>query len=186
VAFSFAFRVHYNSVVSFIDYFVYSVLFELVMLQFWAFVSQYFNILEAKRIFPVIAAGSGLGYIFSGALTTLIATRLGAEPLVLVWSAGCALSVLFVYWTDRRLYRPHVIDDADELEAEATHEQRRLGLLRSVGAAFAYLRKSRLALALVWLATVLLIAMRVSEHLAATVVGRATNGQTERDGPLRG
>ncbi|TME19035.1 MAG: cyclic nucleotide-binding domain-containing protein [Chloroflexi bacterium] len=179
VAIYVSYRVAENAVVSFIDYVAYSVLFELVMLQFWAFVSQYFNILEAKRIFPVIAAGSGLGYIFSGALTTLIATRLGAEPLVFVWSAGCALSVLFVYWTDRRLYRPHVIDDADELEAEATHEQRRLGLLRSVGAAFAYLRKSRLVLALVLLATVLLIAMRVSDYLVATVFVRATNGQTE-------
>ncbi len=174
-----SYRVAENAVVSFIDYVAYSVLFELLMLQFWAFVSQYFNILEAKRIFPVIAAGSGLGYIFSGALTTLIATRFGAEPLMFVWSAGCALGGLLVYRTERRLYRPHVIEDADELEADATHEQRRAGLLRSVAAALAYLRKSRLVLALVLLATVLLIAMRVSDYLVAVVFVRATNGQTE-------
>ncbi|HAC47378.1 MAG TPA: hypothetical protein DCF65_15110, partial [Chloroflexi bacterium] len=39
--------------VAFSVYVIYSIAFELVMLNFWSFVSQHFNLLEGKRIFPV-------------------------------------------------------------------------------------------------------------------------------------
>src|SRR5258708_5898378 len=60
-----AYTWHEDSTVAFAAYVVYSAAFELVMLQFWTFVSQHFNVLEGKRIFPVIAAGSSLGYILA-------------------------------------------------------------------------------------------------------------------------
>ncbi|TMG31104.1 MAG: hypothetical protein E6H95_03070, partial [Chloroflexi bacterium] len=66
---------------------IYSVAFELVMLHFWSFVTQHFNVLEGKRIFPVIAAGSSVGYILSGVTTTLVAF-FATEPLILVWAIG--------------------------------------------------------------------------------------------------
>src|SRR6266571_2360604 len=53
-----AYVIREDSTVAFAAYVVYSVAFELVMLHFWSFVTQHFNVLEGKRIFPVIAAGS--------------------------------------------------------------------------------------------------------------------------------
>src|SRR2546430_7558537 len=58
-----AYEIDESPTVAFTAYVIYSVAFEIVMLQFWAFVTQHFNLLEGKRIFPVIAAGSGVGFI---------------------------------------------------------------------------------------------------------------------------
>src|SRR5207253_8490958 len=66
-----AYTVREDSTVAFTAYVVYSVAFELVMLHFWTFVTQHFNVLEGKRIFPVIAAGSSVGYMLSGVTTTV-------------------------------------------------------------------------------------------------------------------
>src|SRR5207302_2038702 len=170
-----AYRLGETYLVSFAAYVIYSVAFELVMLQFWAFVSQYFNILEGKRIYPVIAAGSGLGYIFAGAVTTGVANATGGpEYLMFVWAAGAAASGLIAYRAERRLYRPPVEDDVDELHADARELHRRHGLLRSVAESLDYLRVSRLVLALVLLGTVLLVAMRVSDYLVALVFVSST------------
>ena len=56
-----AYSIREDATVAFSAYVVYSVAFELLMLQFWIFVTQHFNVLEGKRIFPVIAAGSSIG-----------------------------------------------------------------------------------------------------------------------------
>src|SRR5205823_1797656 len=66
VAVFIAYTVREDATVAFVAYVIYSVAFELVMLHFWGFVTQHFNVLEGKRIFPVIAAGSSVGYILSG------------------------------------------------------------------------------------------------------------------------
>jgi ATP/ADP translocase len=162
-----AYRLGETYLVSFVAYVIYSVAFEIVMLQFWTFISQYFNFLEGKRIYPVIAAGSGLGYIFAGAVTAGVANATGGpEYLMFVWAAGAAVSGLIAYRAERRLYRPPVEDDVDELNADAGEARRRRGLLRSVGDSLEYLRVSRLALAAVLLGTVLLVAMRVSDYLS--------------------
>ncbi|GAC1654985.1 MAG: hypothetical protein NVS9B1_07150 [Candidatus Dormibacteraceae bacterium] len=168
-----AYRFAETGPVAFVAYVVYSVAFEIVMLQFWSFVSQYFNILEAKRIFPVIAAGSGLGYIFAGAITTFVASHNGPEPLMFVWAAGAALSGLFAYRSERRLFRPPVDDDADEFAAEA-QRLRGKGVIKSIAGAIAYLRVSRLVVALVLLGTVLLVTMRISDYFVALFFVRAT------------
>jgi len=68
-----AYTLREDATVAFTAYVVYSVAFELVMLNFWSFVTQHFNVLEGKRIFPVIAAGSSVGYILSGLTTTIVA-----------------------------------------------------------------------------------------------------------------
>src|SRR5258708_8948126 len=76
-----------DSTVAFAAYVVYSVAFELVMLTFWTFVSQHFNVLESKRIFPVIAAGSSIGYILAGVTTTVVAGD-ATEPLIFALAFG--------------------------------------------------------------------------------------------------
>ena len=50
-----AYTIREDATVAFGAYVLYSVAFELVMLNFWSFATQHFNVLEGKRIFPVIA-----------------------------------------------------------------------------------------------------------------------------------
>lgn len=156
--------------VSFVAYLVYSVSFEIVMLQFWTFVSHYFNILEAKRIFPVIAAGSGLGYILAGAVTTLVTTLTGRpEGLLLVWSAGAALSGLICYRAERHLAQPPLDEEADEFMAEPQQPSASVHRHHRLRDSVAYLRASRLVLSLLLLGTLVAVAMRISDYLVALV-----------------
>ncbi len=169
-----AYSIAENYLVSFLALVLYSVAFEILMLQFWSFVSQYFNILEAKRVYPVIAAGSGLGYIFAGAVTTLVVERTGRpELLVFGWALGAAGAGLIAYRASRRLHRPAAGDEADPFLDEQL-ESVPVGTLESVREAFRYLRVSRLVLALVLLGTVLLVGMRISDYLVALVFVRST------------
>jgi len=82
-----AYMIRETATVTFAAYVIYSVGFELVMLQFWIFVSQHFNVLEGKRIFPVIAAGLSIGYILAGVTTTVVAVY-ATEPLLFIWAFG--------------------------------------------------------------------------------------------------
>src|SRR5205085_1791339 len=99
--------------VAFALYIGYSVSFELVMLLFWSFVSQHFNLLEGKRIFPVIAAGSSVGYILSGVTTTLVAV-FATEPLIFVWALGSIAAAIMSVSLERTLFRPAFSDEADQ------------------------------------------------------------------------
>src|SRR5207248_10103248 len=112
----------------FAAYVVYSVAFELVILNFWTFVTQHFNVLEGKRIFPVIAAGSSVGYILSG-LTTTIVALFATEPLVFVWAFGSVAAAVMSVGLERTLFRPAFIDDADQLLVEQEVERKRHGAL---------------------------------------------------------
>ena len=99
--------------VAFTVYVIYSIAFELVMLNFWTFVTQHFNVLEGKRIFPVIAAGSSVGYILSG-LTTTIVALFATEPLVFVWAFGSMAAAMMSVGLERTLFRPAFVDEADQ------------------------------------------------------------------------
>src|SRR5207245_7950804 len=92
-----------DATVAFTSYVVYSVAFELVMLNFWSFVTQHFNVLEGKRIFPVIAAGSSVGYILSGFTPPIVAV-FATEPLVVVWEVGPLGAVVIGRSTDACLF----------------------------------------------------------------------------------
>src|SRR5579859_276300 len=167
-----------SSTVAFAAYVVYSVAFELVMLQFWAFVIQHFNLLEGKRIFPVIAVGSSVGYILAGFTTTLVAT-VATEPLIFVWAFGAAVSAWMSSWLEKRLFRPAFHDDADEFLAEDHVVRKRRGSLAVVREAVTHLFSSRLVLALVTLAFVLQAATRMGDYLVALIFVRATHSNLQ-------
>jgi hypothetical protein len=161
--------------VAFAAYVVYSVGFELVMLQFWGFASQHFNLLEGKRIFPVIAAGSSIGYIFAGFTTTLIALSGRIEPLMLVWTFGATVAVILSIRLERELYRPSFDDDADEFLAHEHIVRGRLSAISLLRGAIHYMTSSPLVLALVLLALVLQIASRVGDYLVALIFVNSTH-----------
>jgi hypothetical protein len=160
--------------VAFAAYVVYSVGFELVMLQFWGFVSQHFNLLEGKRIFPVIAAGSSIGYILAGVTTTLIAL-VATEPVLLVWTFAAAVAIVMSIRLERTLYRPSFDDDADEFLAHEHVVRGRQSPIAIVTSAVQYVTSSPLVLALVLLALVLQMSGRVGDYLVALIFVNATH-----------
>ena len=164
--------------VAFGAYVVYSAAFELVMLQFWLFVSQHFNLLEGKRIFPVVAAGSSVGYILSGFTATVVAVY-ATEPLIFVWAFGCAAAVWMSSWLEKRLFRPAFDDDAEQFFADDHVLRRRRGSMAAVRDAVASLFTSRLVLALVALALVLQIASRTGDYVVAVIFVHATHSNLQ-------
>jgi hypothetical protein len=173
-----AFSMREDATVAFAAYVLYSVAFELVMLSFWSFVSQHFNVLEGKRIFPVIAAGSSVGYILAAPTTTVVAVY-ATEPLILVWSFGCATAALLSVGLERTLFRPAFVDEADQLLAEHQVERHTRGMLAVLRAAISYVTGSRLVLALILLALVLQVASRVGDYLVATIFVAATHNNLQ-------
>ena len=168
----------YSSRVAFAAYVVYSVAFELVMLNFWSFVTQHFNVLEGKRIFPVIAAGSSIGYILSGVTTTLVAV-FATEPLMFVWAFGSVAAIVMSISLERTLFRPAFIDDADQLLVEHDIERKQRGALAVMRRAIEYVTGSRLVLTLVLLALVLQVASRVGDYLVAVLFVSATHNNLQ-------
>ena len=126
-----AYAVREDATVAFAAYVVYSVAFELVMLHFWTFVSQHFNLLEGKRVFPVIAAGSSIGYILAGLTTTLVAVY-ATEPLIFVWSFGSAVPAMMSIGLERTLFRPAFVDEVDEFLADHEAERSRHGMIAAL------------------------------------------------------
>src|SRR3989442_15078115 len=169
-----AYPVHEDATVAFTAYVAYSVAFELVMLNFWAFVTQHFNLLEGKRIFPVIAAGSSVGYILSG-LTTTIVALFATEPLVFVWAFGSMAAAMMSVGLERTLFRPAFVDEADQFLVQHEVDRKRHGAIAMFRRAVQHVTGSRLVLALVLLALVLLIVSRVGDYLVALLFVHATH-----------
>jgi hypothetical protein len=175
-----AYSVREDSTVAFVSYLVYSAGFELVMYQFWIFVSQHFNVLEGKRIFPVIAASSSVGYILAGVTTTVVAVY-ATEPLIFVWAFGSIAALVMSRTLERTLFRPAYVDDADEFFAEHEAALKTHGLVAVLRRAFHYLTGSRLVLALVLLALTLQIASRVGDYLVAVLFVQATHNNLQSE-----
>ena len=173
-----AYSIREDATVAFSAYVVYSVAFEVVMLGFWGFISQHFNVLEGKRIFPVIAAGSSIGYILAGVTTTLVAV-FATEPLIFIWAFGSAAALVMSVGLERSLFRPAFVEDADQMQAEYEVERRRHGILTRARRAAVHLIGSRLVLAIVLLALVLQVSSRVGDYLVASVFVAATHNNLQ-------
>ena len=178
VAVFIAYSVREDATTAFAAYVIYSVAFELVMLNFWSFVTQHFNVLEGKRIFPVIAAGSSVGYILSGVTTTIVAV-FATEPLIFVWAFGSLAAALMSIGLERTLFRPAFVDEADQFLVEHDVERKRHGAVAVLRRAFEYLTGSRLVLALVLLVLVLQVAGRVGDYLVAVIFVSATHNNLQ-------
>src|ERR1700694_5153868 len=173
-----AYAVREDATVAFSAYVVYSVAFELLMLQFWTFVTQHFNVLEGKRIFPVIAAGSSIGYILAGVTTTVVAVY-ATEPLIFVWAFGSMAAAIMSRSLERTLFRPAFVDDADEFFADQEAALKRHGVVAVLKGALHYVTGSRLVLALVLFALALQIASRVGYSLVAVIFVQATHNNLQ-------
>ena len=173
-----AYALREDATVAFVAYVVYSVAFELVMIHFWSFVTQHFNLLEGKRVFPVIAAGSSVGYILAGFTTTIVAVY-ATEPLIFVWAFGSAVAALLTVGLEKTLFRPAFVEDADQFMAEHDAEHKRHGAGAIFRGAVTHLAGSRLVFALVLLALVLQVASRVGDYLVAQLFVNATHNDLQ-------
>ena len=160
-----------------------SVCFEVVLLLFWEFVSDHFNLLEGKRIFPVIAAGISLGYILSGVTVAVVARYWPPERLMLSWALGAGLAALVVFKLDTYL-ETHGAEH-QEAEAAAAPAPRSTGVwvwLHAIG----HLFTNRLVFAMVMSAALLLSVLRISDYLVAVEFVRATGGDLDELAVLLG
>ena len=173
-----AYVIREDSTVAFAAYVVYSVAFELVMLTFWSFVSQHFNVLEGKRIFPVIAAGSSIGYILAGITTTVVAVY-ATEPLIFVWAFGSIAAMIMSRSLERTLFRPAFVDDLDEFFADQEAALKKHGIVAVLKGAIHYVTGSRLVLALILLALALQVASRLGDYLVAVLFVQATHNNLQ-------
>ena len=178
IAIYIAYTVREDATVAFVAYVVYSVAFELVMIHFWSFVTQHFNLLEGKRVFPVIAAGSSVGYILAGVTTTIVAVY-ATEPLVFIWAFGAAVAARLTVGLEKTLFRPAFVEEADQFLAEHDVEHKRHGAGAILRGAVTYLTGSRLVYALVLLALVLQVASRVGDYLVAQLFVNATHNNLQ-------
>src|SRR5579862_1313215 len=69
----------------------------LIISVFWTFMADTFSRTQAKRLFGFVAAGGTLGGIVGPALTTLLATRVGNNNLLLIAAAGFAMTAVVVH-----------------------------------------------------------------------------------------
>jgi hypothetical protein len=71
---------------------------------FWNFTDDYFDILDSKRLFPLLSSGSAIGAMAGGALLSALSDRLPTPALFGVWAvvAGTSLPVALMI---QRRYR---------------------------------------------------------------------------------
>ena len=173
-----AYTIREDAKTAFVAYVIYSAAFELVMLNFWSFVTQHFNVLEGKRIFPVIAAGSSVGYILSGVTTTIVAV-FATEPLIFVWAIGSLAAAVMSVGLERTLFRPAFVDEADQFLVAHDVERERRGAIAVLKRAVEYVTGSRLVLSLVLLVLVVQVAGRVGDYLVAVIFVNATHNNLQ-------
>ena len=83
---------------------------------FWNFTDDYFSILDGKRLYGLIAAGSSAGAMLGGGLVTGLSGVVPASKLFLVWSV-VAILTFPVFLIVLRRFRPIATDDAQSDEA---------------------------------------------------------------------
>ncbi|MEW6235851.1 MAG: cyclic nucleotide-binding domain-containing protein [Candidatus Omnitrophota bacterium] len=91
---------------------------------FWNFVDSYFDILSAKRLFPVLSGATAIGATIGGGLVTLfMRCEWSVGSLFLVWSAVSAAAMLPVW---RAIESFHSIKGEEEEEPSFREQLRRL------------------------------------------------------------
>lgn len=81
---------------------VYEVSSELLLVHGGFYVAQNLDTLQAKRLAPLILAGTQIGMLVGGVLLAATAPWLGVQNLLLVWSALLLLGVAQAAWWHRR------------------------------------------------------------------------------------
>lgn len=131
---------------------------------FWNFADGYFSVLDGKRLYGIIAAGSAAGASAGAMLVTWLSGYVPPDRLFLAW-ALVALLTLPVFAILRRRY-PKIEVEADDEEEPASSWQ----LLRFVLRTF---RSSRFALAITLICFCAVNLTALLEYLSMSVLAQA-------------
>ncbi|MCK7595604.1 cyclic nucleotide-binding domain-containing protein [Pseudomarimonas salicorniae] len=124
---------------------------------FWNFADDYFSILDGKRLFGLISAGSSAGAMLGGGLVVALSGMIPVASLFLIW-AGLALLTWPVFAALLRRHRPIATDE------EAGVEGSSLGaLLRFAAGA---LRGSRFAVSLALICFLMVSLTALMDYMA--------------------
>jgi hypothetical protein len=131
---------------------------------FWNFTDTYFDIQDAKRLFPLFAAFCALGTTLGALIVSLLAGLLPMHAFMLIW-AGVALATAPVALRLRRRWTRIADSDAD-LDGDGDGADVRTQLLQVVRA----FRSSPYAVALVLTLFVTLLMTNLAEFQYSTVL----------------
>ncbi|WP_068877371.1 MULTISPECIES: translocase [unclassified Phenylobacterium] len=129
---------------------------------FWNFTDAYFDIQDAKRLFPLFAAFCALGTTIGALIVSLFAAVLPMHAFLLVWAA-VALATAPVALLLRRRWQRIADSDAD-LDGDDT------GVLRQLGQVARAFRTSPYAVTLVLTLFVTLLMTNLAEYQYSTVL----------------
>ena len=78
---------------------VYEVASEVFLIHSAFYLSQNFDSMQAKRLFPVIMSGALIGSIIGGTTISLVATKIGIHNIIILWCILLGTSILLIaYW----------------------------------------------------------------------------------------
>ena len=135
---------------------------------FWNFTDSYFDIQDAKRLFPLFAACCALGSALGALIVSLFATQIPLAGLLLIWSGVALITVPVAHLLRRRWRR--IADSDTDLGEASTGVRKQLGL---VVEAF---RTSRYTLTLVLTLFVTLLMTNLAEFQYSTVLQAGRSG----------
>ncbi len=104
---------------------------------FWNFTDEYFDILDSKRLFPLLSSGSAIGAMTGGLLLNALSARLPTSAMFVVWS-GLSLAALPIAILIQRRYREEAVG------TEPDEEPRLLQVFGTIGSAVRTSRHVRL------------------------------------------
>jgi MFS family permease len=130
---------------------------------FWNFADDYFNILDSKRLYGLIAAGAAGGAMIGSFLVTLFTSFFPPAKLFLVWTALALITVPVFSWLKRRFPR---------IETELSVEEESMGAGRLLGFVLRTFKSSRFALALSAICFCMVCMSGVMEYLAFSVISQ--------------
>ncbi|MCB1170996.1 MAG: MFS transporter [Leptospiraceae bacterium] len=87
---------------------------------FWNLVDGYFDILDAKRLYPIFGGGLSIGSALGGGLVTLFSGSVGSHWIFLLWPIMAVLSLLVAFILRRSVRK---IEDEGEQEKDGFLEQ---------------------------------------------------------------
>jgi HEAT repeat protein len=108
----------------------------LLGISLWGIAGAVVDTRQAKRLFPIFAAGGILGSVIGGVLTRPLARMIGAENLLLVWAGGLGAAFLL----SRLVLGPSTASAVRRVA------RRRPSALRDMANAFVFVRRLRLLL----------------------------------------
>jgi len=108
-----------------IYFLIYEIASELLVIHATLYLAKNMDALQAKRLTPVILAGSQIGTIIGGLFLALSAPLLGVQNLLIVWCVLLGISIMMIIWhhsrTGNSLYFRHQRRNANKLK-QSVHD----------------------------------------------------------------